>query len=71
MGSIGFIIQLECEIKITRNKKEVTTDFELAARARRFQADKATTIIPNQPESSFDPSGDLIELKKPEHVRWI
>ena len=70
MGFRGFIEQLECEVKITRIKKEVITDLELVARARRFQADKATVIIPNQPGSSLDSSGDLIEEKKPEHVRW-
>ena len=30
----------------------------------RFQADKAAVIIPNQPGSSLDPSGDLTEGKK-------
>jgi len=70
MGFRGFIEQLECEVKITIIKKEATTDLELAVRARRFQADKDTVIIPNQPGSSLDPSGDLIEEKKPEHVRW-
>jgi len=32
--------------------------------ATRFQADKAAIIIPNQPGSSLDPSGDLTEGKK-------
>ena len=32
--------------------------------ATRFQADKAAVIIPNQPGSSLDPSGDLSEGKK-------
>jgi len=32
--------------------------------ATRFQADKNTVIIPNQPGSSLDPSGDLTEGKK-------
>lgn len=32
--------------------------------ATRFQADKAAVIIPNQPGSSLDPSGDLTEGKK-------
>jgi len=34
------------------------------ALATRFQADKAAVIIPNQPGSSLDPSGDLTEGKK-------
>ena len=34
------------------------------ALATRFQADKAAIIIPNQPGSSLDPSGDLSEGKK-------
>jgi UbiD family decarboxylase len=34
------------------------------AMATRFQADKATVIMPNQPGSSLDPSGDLTEGKK-------
>jgi 2,5-furandicarboxylate decarboxylase 1 len=34
------------------------------ALATRFQADKAAIIIPNQPGSSLDPSGDLTEGKK-------
>jgi 2,5-furandicarboxylate decarboxylase 1 len=34
------------------------------ALATRFQADKAAVIIPNQPGSSLDPSGDLSEGKK-------
>jgi 2,5-furandicarboxylate decarboxylase 1 len=32
--------------------------------ATRFQADKAAVILPNQPGSSLDPSGDLSEGKK-------
>ena len=32
--------------------------------ATRFQADKAAVILPNQPGSSLDPSGDLTEGKK-------
>lgn len=32
--------------------------------ATRFQADKAAIIMPNQPGSSLDPSGDLTEGKK-------
>ncbi|MDG6222636.1 MAG: UbiD family decarboxylase [Candidatus Bathyarchaeota archaeon] len=32
--------------------------------ATRFQADKAAVIMPNQPGSSLDPSGDLSEGKK-------
>jgi 2,5-furandicarboxylate decarboxylase 1 len=32
--------------------------------ATRFQADKNATILPNQPGSSLDPSGDLTEGKK-------
>ena len=32
--------------------------------ATRFQADKNTIILPNQPGSSLDPSGDLTEGKK-------
>ena len=32
--------------------------------ASRFQADKAAVILPNQPGSSLDPSGDLTEGKK-------
>ncbi len=32
--------------------------------ATRFQADKNTVILPNQPGSSLDPSGDLSEGKK-------
>ena len=71
MGFRGFIEQFECEVKVTIIQKEVTIDLELAARAWRFQVDKATVIIPNQPGSSFDPSGDLIEEKKPEHVKWV
>jgi 2,5-furandicarboxylate decarboxylase 1 len=34
------------------------------ALATRFQADKAAVIMPNQPGSSLDPSGDLSEGKK-------
>jgi 2,5-furandicarboxylate decarboxylase 1 len=34
------------------------------ALATRFQADKAAVIMPNQPGSSLDPSGDLTEGKK-------
>ena len=34
------------------------------ALATRFQADKAAVIIPDQPGSSLDPSGDLTEGKK-------
>jgi UbiD family decarboxylase len=34
------------------------------ALATRFQADRAAVIIPNQPGSSLDPSGDLTEGKK-------
>ena len=34
------------------------------ALATRFQADKAAIILPNQPGSSLDPSGDLTEGKK-------
>ena len=32
--------------------------------ATRFQADKNVVILPNQPGSSLDPSGDLTEGKK-------
>jgi len=32
--------------------------------ATRFQADKNAIILPNQPGSSLDPSGDLTEGKK-------
>lgn len=32
--------------------------------ATRFQADKNAVILPNQPGSSLDPSGDLTEGKK-------
>ena len=32
--------------------------------ATRFQADKAAVILPNQPGSSLDPSGDLSDGKK-------
>ena len=40
-----------------------TQDVEWAI-ATRFQADKDTTILSNQPGSSLDPSGDLTEGKK-------
>jgi len=40
-----------------------TDDVEWAL-ATRFQADNAAVIIPNQPGSSLDPSGDLSEGKK-------
>ncbi|MCW4034453.1 MAG: UbiD family decarboxylase [Candidatus Bathyarchaeota archaeon] len=40
-----------------------TNDVEWAL-ATRFQADNAAVIIPNQPGSSLDPSGDLTEGKK-------
>ena len=40
-----------------------SSDVEWAL-ATRFQADKAAVIIPNQPGSSLDPSGDLTEGKK-------
>ena len=40
-----------------------SNDIEWAL-STRFQADKAAIIIPNQPGSSLDPSGDLTEGKK-------
>ena len=56
--SLKHCVVVDDDINIYNNN-----DVEWAL-ATRFQADKAAVIIPNQPGSSLDPSGDLSEGKK-------